>query len=231
MDLDRLKNSWVKSKKRIEETTHFSKKEMETIIKKQTDKTTHRLSRIFLMGVAVQVMALLFQSVNLAKNSGSPDLVLYITVSILLMIPALYYSFNRWHELRSVDYESLSLAESLKKKIQFFKISYNKWLLTFAASYIILLWSINIFAGDFTSMGDFNLMYALVYGAVFLLIYFSFRFAHVRYLREYEISLNDLGGDQLTDLRKESLKFRRFKLILVIILSMALIAGVILAIR
>ena len=229
MDLDRLKNSWVKSKKRIEETTHFSKKEMETIIKKQTDKATHGLSRIFMMGMVVQASALLIQVANLARFSANNELMLLIIISIVLIVPALYYSYNRWHALRSADYETLSLAESLKRKIEFFKISYNKWLLAFAASFIILLWSINMLAGDFTSISSFNKMYAIVYTAAFLLIYFSYRFAHARYLKEYEISLNDLGGEQLTDLRKENLKFRRFKLILVILLSLALIAGLILA--
>lgn len=86
-----------------------------------------------------------------------------------------------------------------------------------------------MFVGDFRTINDFNMMYAIVYTAAFLLIYFSNRFAHTRYLKEYEISLNDLGGDQLTDLKKENLKFRRFKLFLIVILSLAMIGGLILA--
>lgn len=229
MDLDQLKNSWEKSKKRIEEQNLFSKEEMETIIKQQTDQTTRGLSRIFIMGMVVQSLTLVLQIANLARFVAKTDLVLLIIGSIILVIPALYYSYNRWQELRSSDYGSLSLAESLKRKIEFIKISYNKWLLSFAASFVILLWSVNMFVGDFTSISDFNRMYAVVYTAAFLLIYFSNWFAHTRYLKEYEVSLNDLGGDQLTDLKKENLKFRRFKLVLIVILSLAMIGGMILA--
>ena len=227
MDLDKLKSNWKKSKELISEKYNLNQKEMEAIIKKQSDKTTQGLSRIFMMGIVVQSLTLVFQLINLIKYVHVTDFALAIAGTLTIVIPLLFYSINRYRALQSADYSSLSLAESLKQKIEFYKFSYNKWLLSYAVSFVVFVWSINMLAGDFTSLQGFNLKLILVYAACFLLIYFSYRYALTRYLNEYEISLNDLGGKQLTDLRKESLKFRRFKIILISILVLILLAGIV----
>ena len=227
MDLNQLKSYWKKSKKLITESHHLNKMEMETIIKKQADKTTFGLSRVFIMAIVVQSATILIQLSNFVKYIHVYDFAIAIITSILLVILALYFTVNRYKKLNSVDYEVLSLAESLKQKIRFYKFSYNKWVLSFAFSFVIFLWSINILTGDFTSLSNLNLRIFFVYNFVLLFIFFTYRYAHTRYLKEYEICLNDLGGQQLTDLRTENIKFRRFKIILIIILILTLLLGIV----
>lgn len=227
MDLDQLKNGWKKSKKRIENNVHLNKEKMEAILKKQAEKTTHGLSRVFIMGIVVQSLTILFLVLDIFKYSEVTDLAIANALSIVMISFALYYSLNRFNVLKSTNYEVFSLSESLKKKIAFYKFSYNKWLLSFASSFVIFIWSINMLAGDFTSLGGFNIRILSVYFVCFLFIYFSNRYAHTKYLHEYEISLNDLGGSQLTDLKAESRKFRIFKLVLIIILTLILIFGIV----
>ena len=227
MDLEQLKSHWNKSKKNIEENYTLNQKEMETIIKKQSDTTTQGLSRIFMMGIVVQSLTIIFQLVSLLVYKIEMSFALAIVGSLAIVIPTLFYSINRYRLLKSADYNSLSLAESLRQKIDFYKFSHNKWLLSFAISFVIFMWSINILTGDFISLQGFSIKLILLYAAVFLVIYFSYRYAHTKYLKEYEISLMDLGGQHLTDLHKESRKFRIFKIILISILSLVLVVGLV----
>ncbi len=227
MNLDHLKSNWEKGKQRITEKYRLNQKEMEAIIKNQSDQTTKRLSRVFLMGIVVQSTTLVIQLINLIRYAHITDLTLVIIGTIIMITPALFYTINRYRTLQSSDFYALSLAESLKQKIAFYKFSYNQWLLSFALSFVVFLWSVNMLAGDFTSFQEFNIQLIFLYAACFLLIYFSYRYAHTRYLREYEISLDDLGGKQLTDLRQESLRFRRFKMILIAILLLVLLTGIV----
>lgn len=226
MDLEQLKSHWNKSKKNIEENYTLNQKEMETIIKKQSDTTTQGLSRIFMMGIVVQSLTIIFQLVSLLVYKIEMGFALVIVGSLAIVIPTLFYSINRYRLLKSADYNSLSLAESLKQKIDFYKFSHNKWLLSFAVTFVVFLWSINIITGDITSMQGFNMNLILLYAFVFLFVYFAYRYAHIRYLREYEISLNDLGGKQLTDLHQKNLRFRRFTITLISILVIILLAGI-----
>jgi len=227
MDLEQLKSNMKKSKDSINEVFHLNKTEMEAIIKKQTDKTTHGLSRLFLMGIVVQSLTILIQLINLIRYSEVNDLLIGIVISIGLASLALLYTINRYSSLKSEIFNVLSLSESLKRKIEFYKISYNKWLLSFAASFVVFVWSINILAGDFTSLQAFNLRILILYTLCFLLIFFSNRYAASKYLRAYEISLNDLGGNHLTDLKKINEKFMKFKIVLIGILFLFLITGLI----
>ena len=226
MDLNKLKSNWGKSKQLIIEKHHLNQNDMETIIKKQTEKTTRGLSRVFIMAIVVQSATIFIQLTNLIKYRNTLDFAIVIIASILVVIPSLYYSINRKMTLNSEDYNSLSLSESLKRKIEFYKFSYNKWLLSFAFTFVIFLWAINISTGDFSSLMSMNRNIILVYVFVFLFIFFTYRYAHTRYLKEYEICLNDLGGEQLTDLRNEILKFRKFKIILIGLLVLILIIGI-----
>lgn len=228
MNLDQLKSNWKKSKVLISENYKLNKKEMEAIIKKQSDTTTQGLSRIFVIGIAVQSMTIAFQVINLIVHIRDVNFVLAVAGSLVMVIPALLYSINRYKALKSDDFDSLSLAESLKKKIEFYKFSHNLWLLGFALSFVVFLWSINIITGDITSLRDMSVKLMVLYAACFLLIYFSYRYAHTRFLNEYEICLNDLGGKQLTDLHKENSKFRIFKMILISILLLTLLVGIVL---
>lgn len=228
MDLDQLKSGWKKSKERIEENVHLNKEKMEAILKKQADKTTHGLSKVFIMGIVVQSLTIIIQLTNVIIYSDVKDLLVAIVISIGLIALALYYTISRFNALKAEVFDVLSLSESLRRKIEFYKISYNKWLLSFAASFVFFLWSINMVVGDYTSLNDMNLRIFTVYSVCFLLIYFSNRYAARRYLREYETSLNDLGGNQLTDLKKENEKYMRFKIILVAILLLTFITGIIL---
>jgi hypothetical protein len=227
MDLDQLKSNWEKSKTLIKENYNLNKKEMEAIIKKQSDTTTQRLSRLFVFGIVVQSMTVLFQIINLISHISDINFTLVIAGTLFIVVPALLYSINRYKALKSADFQSYSLAESLKQKIEFYKFSHNKWLLGFALSFVVFLWSINMIIGDITSLGDVSLKLILLYAGCFILIYFSYRNAHTRYLKEYEICLNDLGGKQLTDLQKEGRNFRLFKMILIAILLLTLIVGVV----
>lgn len=228
MDLDQLKSGWKKNKELIDENVHLNKEKMESIIKKQSDKTTHGLSRVFIMGITVQSLTVILLILNLARYSNEMDLAIAIGVSLILVSIALMYTLNRFRALKGENYNAFSLSESLKRKIEFYKFSYNKWLLSYASSFVVFIWSINMIVGDFTSLSGFNSRILSVYLVCFLMIYFSYRYAHVKYLREYEISLNDLGGAQLTDLEKESRKFRRFKLVLVVILGLVMALGIVL---
>lgn len=226
MDLDQFKSGWKKSKERIEENVHLNREKMEAILKKQADKTTHGLSRVFIMGIVVQSLTIVIQLTNAVIYAEVEDLLVAIVISIGLITLALYYTLNRFSTLRAEVFDVLSLSESLRRKIEFYKFSYNKWLLSFAASFVVFLWSINMVIGDYTSLTDLNLRVFTVYSLCFLLIYFSNRYSARRYLKEYEISLNDLGGNHLTDLRKENEKFKRFKIILVVMLLLVFIAGI-----
>jgi len=227
MDLEQLKSNWKKSKKSIKEVYHLNKKEMEAIIKKQADKTTHGLSMIFIMGIVVQSLTIIIQLFNAFKLAKANDLLIVIVITIGLMSLAHYYTLNRYNFLKAEVFDVLSLSESLKRKIEFYKISYNKWLLSFALSFVVFLWSLNMLAGDYTSLQALNLRILIVYTICFLIIYFSNKYAATRFLKEYEISLNDLGGNQLTDLNKMNEKFMRFKIILIGILLLLLISGII----
>ena len=226
MDLDKLKSNWRKSKELILEKYNLNQKEMEAIIKNQSDKTTQRLSIVFMFGISVQSLTLVFQLINLIQNVHLTDFALAISGTFVIVIPALFYSINRYRALHSSDYSSLNIAESLKQKIEFYRFSHNKWLLSFSISFIVFLWSINIITGDITSLQGFSMNLILLYAFVFLFVYFAYRYAHIRYLREYEISLNDLGGKQLTDLHQKNLRFRRFTITLISILVIILLAGI-----
>lgn len=228
MDLDQLKSNWKKSKIVISENYKLNKKEMEAIIKKQSDTTTQKLSKVFVFGIVVQSLTVVFQVINLIVHIRDLGIALAITGTLAIVLPALYYSINRYNALKSGGFDSLSLAESLKQKIEFYKFSHNLWLLGFALSFVVFLWSINMITGDITSLHDISVKLMVLYAACFLLIYFSYRYAHTKYLNEYEICLNDLGGKQLTDLHKESRNFRIFKMILISILLLTLLAGMVL---
>lgn len=228
MDLDQLKSNWKKSKALISENYTLNKKEMEALIKKQTDTTTQRLLRIFMVGIAVQGLTIVLQLVNMTLYSLDANLTFAIAGSLAIVLTALIYSINRYRTLRSTDFDALSLAESLKRKIEFYKFAHNKWILGYAISFVIFLWSINMSTGDITSLQDISFRLMAVYAVCFLLIYFSYRYAHTRYLKEYEISLNDLGGEQLTDLHLESRNFRIFKMVLISILLLLLLVGIVL---
>lgn len=227
MDLDQLKSNWKKGKVLIKENYKLNKKEMEAIIKKQSDTTTQRLSRIFVFGIAVQSLAVLFQLINLINHIRDMNFALSIAGTLLFVLPALFYSINRYKALKSADFQSHSLAQSLKEKIDFYKFSHNKWLLGFALSFVVFLWSINMITGDINSLQDMSMRLGLLYAVCFILIYFSYRYAHTKYLKEYEICLNDLGGKQLTDLQKESRNFRIFKMVLISVLVLILLTGIV----
>ncbi len=228
MDLEALKSNWKKGKELIGENYKLTYKEMEALIKNQSNETTKRLSRIFLMGITVQSLTLILQVINLIQYRQYTDMIWIIGCTIILVALALSFTINRFRILNLEDYGKIAIAESLKRKITFYKYTYNKWLLSYSFSFVFFIWSINLLAGDFTSLSAFNPRLLLVYTACFLLIFFSYRYAHTRYLREFEICLNDLGGDQLTDLKQEGLKFRRFKLVLTAVLSFLLLAGIVL---
>lgn len=226
MDLDQFKYSWKKNKERIEGNVHLNKEKMEALLKKQTDKTTYGLSRIFIMGIVVQSLTIVIQLINAVLYAHVKELLVAIAVTIGLIVLALFYTVGRYSTLKSEVFNVLSLSESLRRKIEFFKFSYNKWLVSFAASFVVFLWSINMVVGDYTSLHDLNFRVFSVYSACFLLIYFSNRYAAKKYLREFETSLNDLGGNQLTDLKEENRKYIMFKIILGTVLFLTLIAGI-----
>ena len=228
MDLDQLKKGWQKSKNRIARDVHLKKEEMEAIIKKQANKTTHRLSRIFIMGIVTQSLTIIFLVISGVKYWHASDLFIIICASILPISFALYYSWNRYVTLRDSNFDSMNVSESLMKKIEFYKFSYNKWLLGFSLSFVIFIWSLNISMGDFTSLQAFNVRLAVLYAAAGILIFTSYRFSHLRLLKEYEIFLKDLGGVHLTDLYKANRKFRIFKIILISILALTTLLGTIL---
>ena len=228
MDLEKLKSNWKKGKQLIGENYKLNHNEMESVIKNQSNDTTKRLSRIFLMGITVQSLTIVLMVINMITYRQFSDLTLLTGVSLILVVLALSFSINRFRVLNAADYGKMSLAETLKKKITFYKYSYNKWLLSYAFSFVFFMWSINMLIGDITSISAFNSQLLLVYTACFLIIFFSYRYAHTRYLREYEICLNDLGGKQLTDLKQEGLKFKRFKFVLIAVFSILLLIGILL---
>lgn len=227
MDLDQLKSGWKKSKDWVESNVHLNKETMEAIIKKQADKTTHGLSRVYMMGITAQILTIVFLILDIIRYRNQIDLVIAISLSLVMVTMALFYSLNRFNALKNANYDVLSLSQALRNKIEFYKFSYNKWLLSYATSFVIFLWSINMLVGDFTSLSGFNIRILGIYMACFLIIYFSNRFSHTKYLHEYEICLNDLGGEQLTDLEAENRKFKRFKLILIVLLTSLLLLGLV----
>ncbi len=229
MDLDQLKEGWQKGKRKIAQDVHFKKKEMEAIIKKQANTTTHGLSRIFLMGIVIQSLTIILLILSGIKYSHVNDLFIVICVCILPISLALYYSLNRYAALRESNFENMSISDSLINKIEFYKFSYNKWLLSYASSFVFFIWSINMMVGDFTSLNSLNPRLLLVYLACFLIIYFSYRFAHVKYLREYEVCLDDLGGDHVTDFKALNKKFKLFMIILIAVLTIIMLTGIIIA--
>ena len=115
MDLDQLKNSWKKNRKRIEENVHLKKEETETILKNRADKTTHGLSRIFIMGIVIQSLTIGMQLINVIRYSEEKDLLFAIVISIGLISLALFYTLNRYTTLKSEVFDILSLSEFEKK--------------------------------------------------------------------------------------------------------------------
>ena len=228
MDLDQLKACWSKNKQKLMHDVYLTKDDMETIIKKRTAKTTYGLSRTFFMGIVSQALTVIILVFCLIKYGQVTSLAVLIGTALILMILALFYTVNNLTLLRNERPASMSISDALMKKINFYKVRYNKWLLSYAVSFIVMIWSINMIIGDFNSIDSFNERYLLVYTACFLLIYFSNRYAHQRYLKEYEINLHDLGGDHLTDLEALNKKFRRFKLLLIVVLVVFMLFGLVL---
>ena len=94
MDLERLKSNWKKGKQLIGENYKLNQNEMESVIKNQSNDTTKRLSRIFLMGITVQSLTIVLMVINMITYRQFSDLTLLTGVSLILVVLALSFSIN-----------------------------------------------------------------------------------------------------------------------------------------
>jgi hypothetical protein len=120
------------------------------------------------------------------------------------------YTVHPYLQLKRSDMQSLSIRESLRWKVGFFKTKFRVWLVPFALSVVILAFAINLYgegAAFITSIRDFYPLFML-YLIAFLLMCFSARFSCATYLKSYTIYLDDLSTGKLTDVRKATRKYR-----------------------
>ena len=225
--IEQFKNAWKEHRDRHGIINQLNKSDMEAIIRKQTNDTNAKFSRIYIFAMFFQSLGLAFLAVDMFKYGALPELKYATAVAIIILLFIFIYTVNQYHKLKMSDMQSRSISESLSTKISFYKTSFRIWLVPFAFSIVLLTFAVNLYTAGYSFPMTIHEGYRLllVYLAAFLMMYFSARFSYATYLKSYSIYLNDLQTGELHNVRKETRKYRTITKIIILAIALLVLLG------
>jgi hypothetical protein len=236
MNHDELINIWQEGSDQMFGEQKTDKKMITQYLNEKTLKGTRSISFNIIFYGAIQITNLIFLSMNLAGYMNNSTVIWLLIPQILMTIGILIFGMDLFYKLREINNYSDSLQSLLNKQLRFFRKPYELWLVLSSVSALILATNLNMYIDNVDGTYTINnkVMYAGISLALLLLIYGAQKLSSLNSLRSVKAYLSDLQSGVL-DESKELVRSKRrlvwIYVILFIILTATMVAGLIVALR
>jgi hypothetical protein len=236
MDFEKLSDIWEKGNEKILDKNKLSKAMITEIINKKHKKTTSFLN--FNLGFywMMQVVNLILISMNIVGYWQNTSMVWVLGGQMAITLPVMIYGIYIFIKNREINNFSENLNNLLQKQILFFRTYYEVWIFFIALTTLILMFNVTVMVDNMDGHYRINhvVEYIIVNTFVFLLIYLTQKMAAKWRFKALKANLSDIQKGILEEsekFEKTQRKFRWVWILIVVLLTTALIFGILLTIK
>ena len=199
-------------------------KSLEAKIRKRTEETASKISRLLVFGMIFELLALALDLANMWKYSMNNQFIYISAFVALLLIIIFLYTIRVYRNFKRIGARSKRLSLMLEEYLGFYRRFFNPWIGLYSLSVILLIYAFNMRAIDFSTVLNFRFFvpFLMIYIGAFVLLFIVTRITFGRYLKMFRIFLSDLEMRQLSDEETLEGSFGRFKLIIMGVLGFLL---------
>lgn len=236
MKQDDLINIWQEGNEQLFGEKKTDKKMITQYLNEKTLKGTRSVNLNILFYGAIQLANIILLSMNLSGYANNPAMIWILIIQLVVTIGILVYGIDIFYKFREINNYSDSLGKLIGKQLRFFKRPYEIWLILSSISALILMTNLNLFIDNDNGTYAINnkAVFVGVSLAALLFIYGSQKIASLHSLRSLRAYLDDLQKgvlDQSERLERSKKKYLWFWVVLALLLTASMVAGIVLAIK
>lgn len=184
----------------------------------------------------IQVANLILLSLNLAGYMSNPAMIWILLPQLVVTIGIMIFGIHIFYKFREINNYSDSLHNLITRQLHFFRKPYELWLILSSVSAIILAINLGLYVDNANGTYTINhkgVFIGVTIGMLFF-IYGSLKLTTLFGLRSLKAYLSDLEQgvlEQSKKLEKSRKNLIWFTLVLFILLSAALVLGILKAIK
>jgi hypothetical protein len=231
MKNDELIRIWQKGNDQLFREAKTDKEMITQYLNEKTLKGSRSIIFNIVFYGMIQIANLILISMNLSGYATNPAMIWLLISMLIVTIGILIYGIDLFYRLRVINNYSESLGNLIGKQLRFFRRPYEIWLILTAVSAIILALSLGFYVDNDNGTYAVNnkLMFYGILCGVLLFIYGVQKLASLHTLHSLKAYLDDLQrgvleqSERLTKTRK---KYIWFYLIIFLLLTASMIAGI-----
>jgi len=236
MKKDELISMWQEGNDQMFRDEKTDKEMITQYLNEKTLEGSKKINQNLIFYWIVQVANIILLSMNLVGYSGNPVMTWILIPQLVVTIGILFFGMDLFYKLREINNYSDSLQSLIDKQLWFYRNPYELWLVLSSVSIIILMTNINLYVDNDNGFYLINNKVLFVVGTVvaLLFMYGVQKISSIRGLRTLKAYLFDLQEgvlEQSERLEQTKKRYLWFWAAIFILLTAALILGIITALK
>ena len=232
MEKDELFEIWKEGNESLLSKENINKAMIEKILSTKTHKNNWSLNFNLVFYFFLQLINIALISANIAGYFSNKVLFPVLIVLQAFSVGFLLYGIYLFYKFREINKYSDNLSSLISRQLRYIKTSYEIWLLIIAFSSLVLIYNLGFLVDN--DNGQYHIyhkdVFIIVSIAVFLFIYGTQKIASSLLTRTLKANLTDLRNSILEEsvrLEKSRKKYKWVWIVLFLIFTLTLIAGII----
>jgi len=227
--MDNIEEIWNKGNEEISKDKTFSPDFIKKSISDNSISISSKLLKTIRMGIVIASISVTMFVYNMFFYLKNPGISITIIGGVILSILIIIYLITQAGIVKKTDARSIDLHSLLAYKIKYFRTRFQIVLHCLSLSIVLVTFTLNLTMENTDGVFEIRkiLILSVYYVFAYLVTLFLSKVIHSVYLKQLKNALFNLEENTLDSIEEEMLKYKKIRRIILIMVSIALIMGVI----
>jgi len=227
--MDNIEEIWNKGNEEISKDKTFSADFIKKSISDNSISISSKLLKTIRMGIVIASISVTMFVYNMFFYLENPSISITIIGGVILSILIIIYLITQAGIVKKTDARSIDLHSLLAYKIKYFRTRFQIVLHCLSLSIVLVTFTLNLTMENTDGILEIRkvLILSVYYVFAYLVTLFLSKIIHSVYLKQLKNALFNLEENTFNSIEEEMLKYKKIRRIILIMVSIALIMGVI----